>query len=110
MAMHRFKPTPREEWVGRVALGVLGGLCVFMGIWFWRWCAAGMDGVGDGEFGGALVLLAVLGGFFVLLGIVFVGMAFLPWADRGHGPPRGFVAVGRAFDWFWAVVAALLEW
>ena len=102
-----FKPTPRKELIGRVALGVLGGLFVVVGVWFWRWCASGL---GADEFEGVLVLLAVLGGIFVLHGVVFVGMAFVPAADRGRGPPREFVVVSRVLGWFWAGVGALIGW
>ncbi|MDB5296211.1 MAG: hypothetical protein JWO31_2194 [Phycisphaerales bacterium] len=109
MSVRRHRPTPRQEFVGRAALFTLGLLVLATGIGVGRVCLRLMFFVSDpaGRVGGRFMwLLVFVAAFLVLAGGFAVAFAFLPSVDkRPYGPPRGFEALSKTFDVFWAVVA-----
>jgi hypothetical protein len=112
MGIHRHRPTPAQERIGRAALVVLGGAIGFAG------AVAGYTGVrmvfGLAEAGvdGAARVgwpVLVLSGFLGLVGLSLIALAFVPSHDEGRGPPRGFATLSRVFDGFWDSVRKSLE-
>jgi hypothetical protein len=112
MGIYRFRPTPRQELIGRAALVALGLLLGWVGGWL-GWFGVQMM-IGATEAGmtrpvGLMFPVIALAAFLLLLAVTCIAMAFLPGRDASRGPPRGFMAVSRAFDWFWAAVAGMFE-
>jgi hypothetical protein len=53
--------------------------------------------------------LLVLAAFLCLVGLSLVALALVPTQDTLRGPPRGFAALTRAFDGFWAIIRKTTE-
>lgn len=113
MAIRRFKPTPRQELIGRAALVALGVLCVLLGLrcgWvtIQVFAAVAQDHVSDRPYQ-LVEPFAVAAGFLILIGVTFVGLAFTPGRDRQPWPWRAARRVDRAFESFWKVVERLRQ-
>ena len=105
MAIHRFKPTPRQETAGRAALVVLGILLGGVGIGV---CYAVLtaDPGTSGRFAATMILLAI---FLGLVAIVLILLAFAPGRDAERRQLLGWETASRAFDGFWGVVKQLMR-
>jgi hypothetical protein len=108
MAIRRFKPTPRQELIGRIALVALSLLGVFLGArlgWLVirAFIALAQDHVSDRP-GGLVGPFAILAGVLIVVGGALIALAFVPGRDRNPWPWRANARLNRAFDWFWEIV------
>jgi len=108
----QFHPSPRQELAGRAALVVLGIFFEFVATKLGHFCLRmiyALNEAGSSESVRIAWPLLIVAGFFALVGLSLMTMAFVPSREKRRGPPRGFVTLTRAFDAFWETVRRISQ-